>query len=55
MTWLVSWILCVFVIIQAAAAVALPAFFTEYYTTNEGIVDAGIQGKWKIASMHLLI
>ena len=44
----------VIVIMQAAAVVALPAFFIEYYTTAEGIVDHEMCGKQEIAYVHLL-
>ena len=40
---------------QAAAVVALPAFFMEYYTTAEGVVDTGIRGKQEIACLQLLV
>jgi len=44
----------VVVIIQTAAVVALPAFFTEYYSVAEGIVDTGIRGKLDTACLYLI-
>jgi len=55
MTWLTNLVLCVIVIMQAAAVIALPAFFMEYYTTAEGIVDAGTCGKQEITCLHSLV